>query len=45
MRKWIVVLAGAGLLLGINLVIAARERLLDGGRVVLLELRRSTRAR
>jgi uncharacterized membrane-anchored protein len=38
MRKWIVVLAGAGLLLGINLVIAARERLLDEGRVVLLEL-------
>ena len=38
MRKWIVVLAGAGLLLAINIVIAARERLLDEGRVVLLEL-------
>ena len=38
MRKWIVVLAAAALLVAVNLVIAARERLLEEGRVVLLEL-------
>jgi uncharacterized membrane-anchored protein len=38
MRKWIVVLAALAILLGVNLVIAARERLLEEGRVVLLEL-------
>jgi uncharacterized membrane-anchored protein len=38
MRKWVVVLAAAALLLAVNLVIASRERLLEEGRVVLLEL-------
>ena len=38
MRKWIVVLAAVGILLAVNLVIASRERLLDDGRVVLLDL-------
>ena len=38
MRKWIVVLAALAILLGVNLVIASRERLLEEGRIVLLEL-------
>ena len=38
MRRWIVVLAAVAILLAVNLVIAARERLLEEGRVVLLEL-------
>ena len=38
MRKWIVVLNAVALLAAVNLVIASRERLLEEGRVVLLEL-------
>jgi uncharacterized membrane-anchored protein len=38
MRRWIVVLAAAGILVAVNLVIASRERLLEEGRVVLLDL-------
>lgn len=38
MRRWIVVLAAVAILLAVNLMIAARERLLEEGRVVLLEL-------
>ena len=38
MRKAIAIVAGVLLLAGVNLVVAQRERLLDGGRVVLLEL-------
>jgi uncharacterized membrane-anchored protein len=38
MRKWVVVLATLALLIAVNLGIASRERLLENGRVVLLEL-------
>src|SRR5262245_62663361 len=38
MRKWIVVLAGAALLVLVNATILSRERLIEEGRTVLLEL-------
>jgi len=38
MRKGIVVLAGLALLVGVNVTILSRERLIDDGTIVLLEL-------
>jgi len=38
MRKGIVVLAGLALLLGVNVTILSRERLIEDGTIVLLEL-------
>lgn len=37
-REWVVLAAGIGVLAGVNVTIAARERHLAEGRVVLLEL-------
>lgn len=38
MRKWVVLISGVAILLGLNVVIYQRERLLTTGQVMMLEL-------